>query len=259
MKRARTERCRDCNRRMPTAITKGAPAVADGWSGCADAATDQGCQRAPHDVVLRTLRKSLYTPLFVPHSGAHSHLYGGARGTIEDVHQIVDMTRDNVRVRTRASRNMKSSTHPNVQRVSPDGRAFQASANAPAVKHVVENRKGISFCGNTCPSDPPLRSGLSLRFEDVLVGIADTKVGRSRSLIYPARTLARPPGHAPSILLDPANRCASSSFLLLRRRSGSTAAEAAQDHTCQRSWHGSQQESAPTADSAPTRLPNASE
>jgi hypothetical protein len=48
--------------------------------------------------------------------------------------------------------------------------------------------KGIREPGNSGPADPPLRSGLSLRFETLLVGIADRF---HRSLRSPVRQSLR--------------------------------------------------------------------
>lgn len=102
-----------------------------------------------------------YAPPLVPRGGANGHLYGGAYGTNNGVHHGAQMTRANVRVRTRAARKMKQSPYPYVQREDPDKPTFQASANAPAVKQQAKKRKGISSGGNTCPADPrfarPLR------------------------------------------------------------------------------------------------------
>lgn len=135
-------------------------AVAAGWSGFAEVGatvvSTRCARRAPPGA-----EEDPYAPPLVPRSGAYGHPYGGATGTIKGVHQNVHLTRANVRVRTRAARKMERSPYPYVQREIPDEPAFQASANAPAVKQGVEKTKGISSGGNTCPLDP--RSARPLR------------------------------------------------------------------------------------------------
>lgn len=59
--------------------------------------------------------------------------------------------------------------------------------------------KGIREPGNSGPADPPLRSGLSLRFETLLVGIADRF---HRSLRSPVRQSLRSLRLCPALRLS---------------------------------------------------------